>query len=269
MRLFTSANASLLTEPSGPAMPALRFWVARRLVSRSTSASVQSAATLSRATGSRRRSLGQAAPEPHEVADRTGLALRDRAADRHTLVHQRGHRDAPAVAGVADAVAVGDAHVGHVDLVELRLAGDLHERPDLDPGRVHVEGEVREALVLRDVRVRARDEHPAVGHVRERVPDLLAVDDPLVAVAHRPGRERREVGAGAGLAEELAPDLFAGEERAEQAGPGLRLRVLARSSAPRGRGRSRSSRSRGTRSARSRRRLSTMRWSAGSAPSPP
>ena len=59
---------------------------------------------LSRATGSRAARSGRLAPEPHEVADRSGLALRDRAADRHALVHQRRHRDAPAVADVTDAV---------------------------------------------------------------------------------------------------------------------------------------------------------------------
>ena len=38
-------------------------------------------------------------------------------------------------------------------------------------------------------------------------------------------RERREVGSRAGLAEELAPDLFAGEERTEQSRRGLGVRV--------------------------------------------
>ena len=40
-------------------------------------------------------------------------------------------------------------------------------------------------------------------------PDLLAVDDPLVAVLHGLGLQAGEVGAGAGLAEELAPRLLA------------------------------------------------------------
>ena len=61
------------------------------------------------------------------------------------------------------------------------------------------------------------DEHPAVGEVGERVPHLLAVDDPLVAVAHGPGAEAGEVRAGAGLAEQLAPRLLAGEHRAQEA----------------------------------------------------
>ena len=167
------------------------------------------------------------------------------------------------------AIGVGHAHVGQVHLVELGLAGDLAQRPHLDAGRVHVEREVGEAAVLRDVGVGAGHEHPAVGHVGERVPHLLAVDDPLVAVAHGTGRERREVAAGAGLAEQLAPDLLAGEQRAEQPGLRVRARVARRSSARRGRGRSRSSRSRRTgrprRGAAPRRRAGAPR----SAPRPP
>ena len=80
-------------------------------------------------------------------------------------------------------------------LVELRLAGDLAERPDLDGVLVHVHQEVRQALVARRVLVRARDEHAPLGVVRERRPDLLARDDPLVAVAHRARLQRREVRA--------------------------------------------------------------------------
>ena len=67
------------------------------------------------------------------------------------------------------------------------------------------------------VGVGAGDEHPPLGEVGEGGPHLLAVDDPLVAVAHGPGGEAGDVGAGARLAEELAPDLLAGEERAEVA----------------------------------------------------
>ena len=77
------------------------------------------------------------------------------------------------------------------------------------------------------------DEHAAVGEVRERVPHLLAVDDPLVAVAHRAGREAGEVGTRARLGEQLAPDLFAGEHRAQRALAGARRCRASRRSGPR------------------------------------
>src|SRR5437016_5754504 len=49
----------------------------------------------------------------------------------------------------------------------------------------------------------------------ERGPDLLAAHHPLVAVAHGERRQPGDVGAGARLAEELAPDLFVRRDAAE------------------------------------------------------
>ena len=72
------------------------------------------------------------------------------------------------------------------------------------------------------VGVRPGQEDPEVAEVRARGPHLLAVDDPLVAVALGSCRQPGEVGAGAGLAEELAPHLLAAEHRSEVA---LLLRV--------------------------------------------
>ena len=68
----------------------------------------------------------------------------------------------------------------------------------------------------------------AVGSVRasripnratcaKRGPDLLTADDPFVPVPFGPGGERREVRSRPGLAEQLAPDLLAGEERQQVA----------------------------------------------------
>ena len=80
----------------------------------------------------------------------------------------------------------------------------LHERPDLDARAVHVDEDERDALVLGHVGVGAHEEHAPVAELRGRVPDLLAGDDELVAVADGLAGEAGEVGAGAGLAEELA-----------------------------------------------------------------
>ena len=95
----------------------------------------------------------------------------------------------------------------------------LLDGPDVDAGRLHVEHEVRDALVRLRVRVGAREQDPVAGELRERRPHLLPVDHVLVAVAHRRRRERREVAARLRLAEELAPDLGA----VEQAGQVARL----------------------------------------------
>ena len=86
-----------------------------------------------------------------------------------------------------------------------------------DARQVHRAHEVGDALVLRGVGVRAGDEDAVAGVLGQRGPDLLAGHHPFVAVALGPGRQRRQVGPGAGLAEELAPHVLAGQERHEVA----------------------------------------------------
>ena len=100
------------------------------------------------------------------------LAQRDlhldlqREGEPRALVHQRRDRDRPAVVLAADDVLVGDPRLLDEQLVELRLAGDLAQRPDLDAVLLHVHQEVGQAAVLRRVRVGARDEHAPLRLVR-------------------------------------------------------------------------------------------------------
>ena len=61
--------------------------------------------------------------------------------------------------------------------------------------------------MLGDVEVRAREHEDPLCPVRERRPDLLARDHPLVTLEHGPRLHVGEVGAGVGLGVSLAPDL--------------------------------------------------------------
>ena len=63
--------------------------------------------------------------------------------------------------------------------------------------------------------VGAGDQHAEVGDLAARRPHLLTVDDPLVAVLDRAGREPGEIGSGTGLAEQLAPRLRARDDVAD------------------------------------------------------
>ena len=85
------------------------------------------------------------------------------------------------------------------------------------PGRFHVDDEGRQPGVLDRLRIGAHDEQTPPRDVGERRPHLLPVDDPLVAVADAAGGESGEVGTGARFGEQLAPDLLAGEQRAQVA----------------------------------------------------
>ncbi len=72
---------------------------------------------------------------------------------------------------------------------------------------MHVDDERRDALVPRRIRVGARQQQAPVGDVGVARPDLVTVDDVVVAVASRLGPQRRQVRAGARLREALAPPL--------------------------------------------------------------
>ena len=131
------------------------------------------------------------------------------------LVGERRERHAPALVDLADHVGRGHAHVLEEDLVELGLAGDLAERPDGDARRLHVDQDERDALVLGRARIGAHEEEAPFRHVRHAGPDLLAVDDVVVAVEHGARLEIGEVAARVGLGEALAPDLLGGEDLGE------------------------------------------------------
>ena len=76
---------------------------------------------------------------------------------------------------------------------------DGDDRAAREPGRVGGHAQDRDALVLRGVRVGAHRQPDVVGLLGAAREDLGPVDDVLVAVAHGPGAQRRQVGAGLGL----------------------------------------------------------------------
>src|SRR5207249_11185006 len=56
---------------------------------------------------------------------------------------------------------------------------------------------------------RSRDQQAVVGIMRARCPDLLAVDDPVIAFLLGPGAKACDVGAARRFGEQLAPDFLA------------------------------------------------------------
>src|SRR4029077_5708668 len=76
------------------------------------------------------------------LGDGASAARRGSPTESDAFVHERGHRDAPPVTDVAEPLGVGDADVGEVHLVELRLACHLAEGTYVDARGVHVDDEV-------------------------------------------------------------------------------------------------------------------------------
>ena len=160
---------------------------------------------------------GPLGPDSHGVAYQSlaPLFLRQ-SAEGDPLVHQRGDRDPPPGADVAEPALIGDAYVGEVHLVELGVAGHLPQRAYLDARCLHVDDEVGQAVVLACLWVAAGEQQSPSGDVRLGGPHLLAVDRPLVAVALGACRKRGEVGPCPWFAEQLAPDLVAHERGAQE-----------------------------------------------------
>src|SRR5262245_50171496 len=98
------------------------------------------------------------------------------------------------------------ARVLEEHLAELALAGDLAQRTHRDARRVELAQHERDAAVT-VLRVGAAEDEDPVGPGSERGPDLLSVQHEVIAVEDGAGLERRQVAAGAGLAEALTPDL--------------------------------------------------------------
>src|SRR5262249_12030025 len=79
-----------------------------------------------------------------------------------------------------------------------RVGGDVAhgaKRRDLEAGRRGRDHEDRDAVVLLGGGIGAGGEPDVVGVLRLAGEELAAVDHPVVAVAHRPGAERGEIGA--------------------------------------------------------------------------
>src|SRR6266567_8173033 len=80
---------------------------------------------------------------------------------------------------------------------------------------MHVQDEVRNAFMLRHVRIGAREQHSEIRQVRLTGPHLLAVDDVVLAVLETLpvgfGAQTSQVRSGVGLGIQLAPDLVGAE----------------------------------------------------------
>ena len=150
----------------------------------------------------------------HQLVD---IEAARRQADRQPLVHQGGERRLPALAHLAQALAVGDAHVGEEHLVEVGAARHLLDRPHLDARRLHRQEEHGEAGVLGHVGIGAGDDDAVVAVMRARGPHLLAVDHPALAVTLGAGADAGHVGARRRLGEELAPHFLAVQRRLDVA----------------------------------------------------
>ena len=118
-------------------------------------------------------------------------------------------RDRPATVQVADEVVARDDDIGEEDLRESCRTVDVAQRPDVDTGRLHVDDQQRDALVLRQRGIGPHVAEALLGDHRVAGPDLLAVYDEVVVEYLGACLQTGEVGARVGLAHPDAPDRVA------------------------------------------------------------
>src|SRR2546421_9094405 len=129
------------------------------------------------------------------------------------LVRERALRDPPTVVQCAHEVVARDDEVTQEHLGEVRGAADVPQRPDVDAGRVHVEDEETDALVLRRARIGPHVAEAFLRRHRVARPHLLTVHDEMVVVHFGPGGQARKVRARVRLTHADAPDRVAADRR--------------------------------------------------------
>jgi hypothetical protein len=129
------------------------------------------------------------------------------------LVPEAGAGQPPAVVLRADPVDGRHPHVIEEHLGEQVPAGEVAQRPDLDSRRMRVDDQIGDALLpaFPGSGPDQGEEDVCVGCVRR--PDLLAVDDVLVAVAAGGGAQAGQVRACFRFRVALGPDRVAAQHR--------------------------------------------------------
>ncbi|MCY1409471.1 hypothetical protein D9M71_248220 [compost metagenome] len=139
------------------------------------------------------------------------------AGDAGTFVSEQVLGAGPALVLFADEVLYRHTDVVEEHLVDFMLAVEGDDRPHGDARGLHVDQQEGNAALLLGLRIGAHQAEDPVGVVGVGGPDLLAVHHVVVAVTHRAGLQRRQVGAGARLGIALAPPVLAAEDARQEA----------------------------------------------------
>src|SRR5262249_33961068 len=95
--------------------------------------------------------------------------------------------DPPPLVLRSDQIGGGDSNIGEELFAELGSTVDLPDATDLDAGRLYVDDEDGDALVLGNIRAGTDHTEGEVGQVGAGAPGLLAVDDVVITVSDGAG----------------------------------------------------------------------------------
>src|SRR5689334_21031968 len=130
-----------------------------------------------------------------------------RAADALPFELQEAFADCPAAIERTHQVFLRHLHVGEKGLAERRVAADQLDGAYLHARRFHVDQEERDAFMLLGV-VGAHEAETPIGILRAAGPDLLAIDEIVIALVDALCAQRCKIGSRAGLGIALAPPNF-------------------------------------------------------------
>jgi hypothetical protein len=146
------------------------------------------------------RHLGELLPDEGILRQRLAIALRllgivdevfqdalgvHRALDASAFERQRRGGHVPAAILLTQEAGPWHPDIVEEDLVEVMPTGHVDQRLDGDPGALHIDEEVGNAFVLRHRGISAGQHKDPLRVLRAASPDLLAVDDEIVAVFNR------------------------------------------------------------------------------------
>ena len=121
---------------------------------------------------------------------------------------QQAFGDRPALVHLADQIARRHLHVFQEGFAEHRRAGNQADRSWPHAGVCHVDQQEGNAVMLAHGRVGADKTEDPVGVMRVAGPDLVTVDQVMIALQHRASLQPRQIGPGSRFAVALAPADF-------------------------------------------------------------
>ena len=131
-------------------------------------------------------------------------------------MHQGRRGDRPSIAGLSHLEFRQYLGIGQENLVEGGIPVHLPQGLCDDAGLAHVDYEIGQARMLSDLHVGAGKQESPMRLVGTCGPYLLPVHNPFVADHDGARRRAGKVGATARLTEQLAPDVFTGDNPAQE-----------------------------------------------------
>jgi len=127
-------------------------------------------------------------------------------------VAEQGLGHGPAVVERTHQIFRRHFYIAEKHLAEFFFPGDMADGADIYARQCQIDQQKADALLLLVVVAGAYQRIAVCGFHRQGGPDLLAVDDKVVALAVGAGFETGEVGTGVGLGIALGPVVIAGED---------------------------------------------------------